>query len=332
MALKAKISVIIPVYNTKDYLEESIDSVIEQKEFFHELILIDDGSTDGSGQLLDKLYSRFDFIKIYHTENQRQGPARNLGTDHSSGDYIYYFDSDDVVKPGLFEKFNDIITDDTDLDIFCFSADPFIDNNYHVEDSVREQILSSKAYFRKIDKICKSGEEAFNLLFPIKSFSPLPYLYIFKKSIITENNIKYRSIRFEDEEFVFQLFLNAGKTIISDERFVGRRIREGSTMELDRCFADIMGYISTIETIKKLQETKSLEERTKNNLDKKIIELAKAMIVIKVRSNFSFTDEEKKIYNTCIKPILRSNSELRKFSLLYPIEIKLRTLKQRFFR
>lgn len=328
--MNAKISVIIPVHNTKDYLQASIDSILAQKEFIHELILVDDGSTDGSGKLIDELYGSLDFVKIFHTENKRQGPARNLGTEHSSGDYIYYFDSDDIVKPGLFKKFNELLIEQPDLEIFCFSAEPFIDENYQVGEVERKNILSTTVYSRKVNRECISGEEAFNVLFPIKSFSPVPYLYLFKKSIVTENNIKYRSIRFEDEEFVYQLFLHAGKTIISDEMFCDRRIREGSTMELDRCFADILGYVKTIETLQRLKNIDSLKEETKVNLDKKIIELARSMIFIKVRSNFMMSEEEKEIYKRSLKPILDTNSDLRKFNFLYPIEMKLRTIKQKF--
>ena len=191
-----------------------------QKEYVHEIIIVDDGSTDGSGDLIDKLYSKFDFIKIFHTPNQRQGPARNLGNQESTGDYIYYFDSDDVAVPGLFKAFHEKVLEYPDLDIFCFSGQPFVDPDYKADEETKKNIKASVYYSRKINKCCDTGEEAFNLLYPIKSFSPLPYLYIFKKSVILENNIKFREIRLEDEEFVFQLFLHAGKTLISNEDFL----------------------------------------------------------------------------------------------------------------
>lgn len=329
--MNTKISVIIPVFNTKDYLKESIDSILEQKEFIHELLLINDGSTDGSGELLEKLYARNDFVKIFHTKNQRQGPARNLGTEQSTGDYIYYFDSDDVVKPDLFKRFAGLIAENKDLEIFCFSAEPFIDEDYNVDETAKNQILTTKAYSRKINKICNTGEEAFNLLFPIKSFSPLPYLYLFKKSILINNNIKFRSIRFEDEEFVYQLFLAAGKTIISDENFVGRRIRKGSTMELDRCFADILGYIETIKTIEKLLLNNHFLEETKKNLTIKVKVLNSAIIKMKVRSSLKLSQEEKIVYKNSLKKYIFNDKNLFLLYFTYPFEFNLRMLKKKIF-
>ncbi len=79
------ISVIIPVYNTRKYLQEAIDSVLIQNEYISEIIIIDDGSNDGSGDLLEKLYADIDIIKIFHTKNYGQGHARNLGIECSRG-------------------------------------------------------------------------------------------------------------------------------------------------------------------------------------------------------------------------------------------------------
>lgn len=327
--MNALISVIVPVYNTKVYLKESIDSIIEQKEFVHEIILVNDGSTDGSGELLEELYSKIDFIKIFHTENKRQGPARNLGTSKSTGDYIYYFDSDDVALPGIFKAFNEHILKYPNLDIFCFSCLPFVDKEYQADEETKKVLKSTEYYFRKISAFCNSGEEAFNMLYPIKSFSPLPYLYIFKKSVAVENKIKFREIRLEDEEFVFQLFLHAGNTFISNEVFCKRRMREGSTMQLNRCFADMYGYIKTIETLENLRKLEHLKTETKRNLMNKIHALIKAIIFMKVSSGIKLFDDEKVIYKKALSPYILRDISLFFYYYTYSLEYKLRMFKQR---
>ena len=327
--MKTLISVIIPVYNTKQYLQSAIDSIIQQKEYVHEIIIVDDGSTDGSAELINELYSKFDFVKIFHTPNQRQGPARNLGTDASTGDYIYYFDSDDIAVPGLFKAFSEKVLEYPDLEIFCFSCQPFVDPNYAADEETRKSLTSTEYYFRKITKFCNSGEEAFNLLYPIKSFSPLPYLYIFKKSVIVENNIKFREIRLEDEEFVFKLFLHARKTYVSNEVFCKRRMRKGSTMQLYRCFADMYGYMKTIETLEKLRELKHLQTETKDNLMKKILNLVRAIIMMKASSSVQLSKEEKKIYKASLSKYVYSNSDVFFLYHTYSTEYKLRMLKKR---
>jgi glycosyltransferase involved in cell wall biosynthesis len=329
--MQKKISIIIPVYNTKDYVQEAVDSILKQKEFIYEIILIDDGSTDGSGELLDKLYSGNKLIKIVHTKNQRQGPARNLGTQISSGEYIYYFDSDDVLRPELFMDFIEHISKDPDIELFCFSAEPFWDKTYKINLDNQTNSLSDEYFTRKINTNCHSGEEAYNLLYPIKSFSPIPFLYIFKKSILINNNISFRSIRYEDEEFTYQLFLHAGKTIIRDKKYCNRRIRPGSTMELDRCFVDILGYINTIETLQNLKKAKKLKSETIQNIETKIINLYKNIIIIKAASSLKLTKEEKKIYKSSLKPVIKFGGELFIFSYTYPIEYKLRKMKKSIF-
>lgn len=329
--MKTLISVVVPVFNTKAYLKAAIDSIIAQKDFVHEIIIINDGSTDGSGELLEQLYSQFHYIKIIHTENQRQGPARNLGTDLASGNYIYYFDSDDVAVSGLFKAFYEKIMEYSDLEIFCFSGLPFVDEKYLADEETKIQLTNSEYYLRKLNKLCVSGEEAFNLLYPIKSFSPLPYLYIFKKSVIVENNIKFREIRLEDEEFVFQLFLHAGRTYISNEVFCKRRMREGSTMQLNRCFADLLGYIKTIETLEGLRKMPLLKDETKKNILMKIRNLARAIIFMKVSSNLKLTRKEKETYKNSLKPIIKGDNALLLMYYTYSIEYKLREAKEKIF-
>lgn len=329
--MKALITVIIPVYNTKAYLKDAIDSIIEQKEYVHEIILINDGSTDGSGDVLEELYSKINFIKIVHTKNQRQGPARNLGTNMSTGDYIYYFDSDDVACPGLFKAFDEHISKNPDLDIFCFSCLPFVDKDYKTDEKTKKSLESTEYYFRKISVFCRTGEEAFNLLYPIKSFSPLPYLYIFRKSILGKNKIEFRPIRLEDEEFVFQLFLHAGETLISNDVFCNRRMREGSTMQLNRCFADILGYIKTIETIEKLRKLEHLKSETKKNLMNKIHALIRAIVFMKVSSNIKLSSEEKIVYKKSLTPYVLRDKSLFFYYHTYSLEYKLRMFKQKMF-
>jgi glycosyltransferase involved in cell wall biosynthesis len=326
--MKTLISVIIPIYNTKPYLKEAIDSILQQKDFVHEIIIINDGSTDGSRELLNSLYSHDNFIKILHTENQRQGPARNLGTRIASGDFIYYFDSDDVARPGLFKKFNDLILEESQLELFGFSGEPFLDINYTIDEETKKSLLSTKPYYRKINALCNSGEEAYNLLYDNKSFSPLPYLYIFKKSVLAKNNIEFRSIRFEDEEFTQQLFLFAGKTYISNDVYCERRMREGSTMQLNRCFADILGYMKTIETLEKLLSMNSLKYKTKQNLKNKILDLVRTIIIVKASSDMKLSKEEKCIYKNSLKPFIRSDRNLLIFYYTYSLEYKLRMLKK----
>ena len=92
-----KISVIVPVYNVEAQLERCVESILQQTYAHFELILINDGSTDSSGQICDQLASQYENIKVYHIENAGVSNARNLGIQLATGAWITFIDSDDFV-------------------------------------------------------------------------------------------------------------------------------------------------------------------------------------------------------------------------------------------
>ncbi|KAA8326107.1 hypothetical protein LAA29_100159 [Leuconostoc carnosum] len=99
-----KLSIIIPFYNVSDYLAEAIDSVLAQKGFTSEIILIDDGSTDGSHDIAVKYANEFSKIRLIVQENKGLGAARNVGVSHATGEYIVFHDSDDLVIENVYSQ------------------------------------------------------------------------------------------------------------------------------------------------------------------------------------------------------------------------------------
>lgn len=96
------ISVIVPVYNVKPYLRKCLDSIIGQTYRDLEILIIDDGSTDGSGKICDE-YKRDARVRVFHTENQGLSAARNRGLDEAQGEWIGFVDSDDWIDPDMYE-------------------------------------------------------------------------------------------------------------------------------------------------------------------------------------------------------------------------------------
>lgn len=101
------ISVVVPVYNSSQYLERCVDSILNQSYGDFELLLIDDGSTDDSGTICDK-YSLLDKrVKAFHqSSNKGVSAARNHGLHASNGEWITFIDSDDYIKPDYLANFN----------------------------------------------------------------------------------------------------------------------------------------------------------------------------------------------------------------------------------
>lgn len=90
-----KVSVVIPVYNVKPYLERCVQSVLRQTYKELDIILVDDGSTDGSGELCDEIAGRDSRVRVIHQENQGLSGARNTGIRQATGEYVIFMDSDD---------------------------------------------------------------------------------------------------------------------------------------------------------------------------------------------------------------------------------------------
>ena len=97
------ISIIIPAYNSSEYLKRCLDSIVCQPFEDYEVIVVDDGSTDDTGKVLDEYAKRYSRIKAVHKENGGVSTARNAGLDKAQGDYIIFVDCDDYVHEDIVE-------------------------------------------------------------------------------------------------------------------------------------------------------------------------------------------------------------------------------------
>ena len=110
-----KVSIIFPVYNTEKYLPRCLSSILSQSFTDFELLLVDDGSTDGSGAICDAFAEKDGRIRVFHKENGGVSSARNLGLDEAKGEWIYFVDSDDEVLPNGLKTLADGICDEVDI-------------------------------------------------------------------------------------------------------------------------------------------------------------------------------------------------------------------------
>ena len=135
-----KISVIVPVYNCEDYIEVSINSILNQTFRDIEVICIDDGSSDDSLNILKKIASGDSRLKVFTQENQGSSAARNFGMKEAIGDYIYFFDADDFLLEDALEKtYSNAVGNDSDFVLFKF--DQYKDNKFfkHSEQDIERQ-------------------------------------------------------------------------------------------------------------------------------------------------------------------------------------------------
>jgi len=114
-SIKDTISIIVPVYNTKDYLTECLSSLLNQSYSNLEIILVDDGSTDGSEIICDEFASKDARFKVIHTPNGGTSKARNIGMQYATGKYWNFIDSDDYVSSDFYERLIKELSDDVDI-------------------------------------------------------------------------------------------------------------------------------------------------------------------------------------------------------------------------
>jgi glycosyltransferase involved in cell wall biosynthesis len=144
------ISVIIPVYNAKDYLEDCIDSVLSQTYGNFELLLIDDGSTDGSGEICDAYAEHDSRIKVIHQENSGVSNARNRGLDEAKGDVIGFLDCDDYILPGMYETLIDNMYRSKVRIVMCTVMDEQPGGNIRKVDTGEKMLISGRDALRNL--------------------------------------------------------------------------------------------------------------------------------------------------------------------------------------
>ncbi len=124
------ISIVVPVFNARDYLEECIKTVLEQTSDNWELILVDDGSTDSSADICDEYAGKYPLkIKAYHKANEGQCLTRLYGINMSTGDYIAFLDADDLLDKDFLSEIKTAVIKGNYPDVICFGFCRFSDNN-----------------------------------------------------------------------------------------------------------------------------------------------------------------------------------------------------------
>lgn len=148
------ISVLMPVYNVEKYLEKTLESVKNQTYTDFEVIMVDDGSTDSSGQLCDKWTQEDSRFRVIHTENKGVSAARNTALSLVRGEYIFFMDSDDLIEPETFEELLDTLKKN-EADMVMGNLF-YTDNNGNMLDElnsaspVKDEILTNTQYLKKL--------------------------------------------------------------------------------------------------------------------------------------------------------------------------------------
>lgn len=251
------ISFIIPAYNVEPYITYTLNSIANQTIMPDEIIIIDDGSTDKTSTII-KRHPLYERIKLIEVENGGQGLARNMGMAVAKSEYIYFFDSDDLLVSNFIASIKQLIVNNKYPDLLFFSGESFNDNNYSNSNF-------NPNYIRPFEGKYNNQENFLQDLILYPELSCSPCLYISKRKLWNDNKLRFNSFYHEDEEIFYPLIFSASSYIISKEKFFLRRIRPNSTMTKFKVKKHESGqYAILISLLNLLNENKS--SKLKSNL------------------------------------------------------------------
>lgn len=199
-----KISVIVPIYNVEKQLSRCLESILKQEENDLEIILVNDGSPDNSGEIAKEYATRYpDKILYFEKENGGLSDARNFGIKHSSGKYLAFVDSDDYITENLFKDLEPYMEADYDMVKFKISV---INEDGSVINKNYSPIFENK-----------SGEEAFDILYKSDVMTEVAWGYIYKREFFVNNNFEFaKGLYHEDFGLIPLVLIKASKVASTD--------------------------------------------------------------------------------------------------------------------
>ena len=236
------VSVIIPVYNVEPFLRECLNSVVHQTYGNLEIILVDDESTDASGEICDEYAESDCRIAVIHKEKGGPGAARNIGQDAATGKYLIFLDSDDYWDPVTIELLCQTAEKDS-LQVLVFSAEPFWDG---VKQPARFQ-----DYCHTVQNgIVKNGVESFKTSWEAREYYPAPGLRFYLRAYLVEKGFRFdEGVIHEDISHSFLAYIYAERVECIEDRFYKRRFRPGSIMTARSLRNSVQGYNAALETL-----------------------------------------------------------------------------------
>lgn len=287
--MKTRISVIIPTYNVQEFLEECVDSVINQTintlplsygyERNLQIILVDDGSTDDSAVIAKKYARQYENVEYRYEENQGLGHARNYGCEFAEGDYIIFLDSDDVVPPNAYQlMYAAAVRNDSDMTIGAV-----------------QRFNSKGCWASNIHDIAFSGTDLvshitknYNLFYDTTSWNKL-----IKRSFWEAHNFQFpEGILYEDIPVTIPMHFLANNVSIVREVCYLWRVREGISKSITQTTNDLKNLDDRLAVMG------MVDDFFKNNVtDKKLFEIKdtkwlKIDLMIFVNKLKSMTEEE----------------------------------------
>lgn len=224
-----KLSIIIPAYNVEAFLPQCLDSIFSQDYTDYEILCVDDGSTDGTSQLLERYASERPELRVLIQPNQGMSTARNMGLKEAKGDYVLFVDSDDWLCDGALAMLSGSLAGE---DVVCFNAKKYLEKTGEFNDNI---LLS-------VDGVVK-GWDYFNKtrLIPSEIHFVCIWQRAYRRAFLESNNLCFAEgiRRAEDDLFTTMVMYHAQMLKVVDDCVYVYRVRDNSittTIDIDRWY------------------------------------------------------------------------------------------------
>lgn len=241
MEVAPKISVIVPAYNIQPFIGECLESVKMQTMPDFEVIVVNDGSTDNTGDVILSAIGNDQRFSYLEQQNAGISVARNKALKQASGDYVYFLDGDDLIHPEAFERLIRV-AESAGLDMVHFNASTFVDG---VEGDHGASQEHQGNYIRTLNseglaltaEMLRSGQ-----------FRSSVWLYIIRRSFIEANGLRFiDGALHEDEAYTLKACVLCEKSRFIEDCLFFRRLRPASIMTAQRTFQNALGYFRAFE-------------------------------------------------------------------------------------
>jgi len=257
-----KISIIVPAYNVESYLKDCLDSLVGQSIIdVMEIIMINDGSTDMTGLIMEEYAQSYNNFHVYHKENGGLGKARNYGVGIAKGEYIAFVDSDDFVSEEGYEKML-FLAKENNTDIVIGNVVRF--NSAKMNQSTIHQ------------RVCFKNQNNIHVFeFPELVYDTIACNKLIKKSFWKQNNLLFpEAMLYEDIPVIIPAYILANSVSIMEETLYYWRIREDGGKSITQQVNETRNFIDRMKAIKMVYDffsTHEVPHELKKEFDYKVL-------------------------------------------------------------
>jgi glycosyltransferase involved in cell wall biosynthesis len=213
------ISFVVPAYNVEEWIVQAMTSILDQNPLPHEIIVVDDGSLDGTALKLAR-YLENPIVQIISRPNGGLGSARNLGLSRCSGEYVFFMDSDDLIPQHFMQRISQVVRESAFPDLVLFAGTKFSD-----QEPVRG---AAPTFARNVSGTFPESGSLLRMLVDTQSLHAAAWLSVSRVQMWVDNHILFPDVIHEDEAVLFPVMTSARSAVVIEDSLYNYRVRPHS--------------------------------------------------------------------------------------------------------